>query len=147
MTENDHRTSQDLTLAVSLSQQQAIEVLLKGGSDSDAAKAASVTRETVCRWRHTDADFIAALNRERLEAFEATRDSLRRASLKAITSLSELLSDDTYAPTRLKAASIVLRSMGALGATLAPGETNPEDIRADWRGARYRRELRSMGGE
>lgn len=146
MSDEDHKTSQDLALAVSPNQQQAIEVLLTGGSDSDAAKAASVTRETVCRWRHSDADFIAALNRERLEAFEATRDSLRRASLKAITALSELLSHETYPPMRLKAASIVLRSMGALGATLAPGETNPEDIRADWRGARYRRELRSLGG-
>jgi hypothetical protein len=78
--------------------------------------------------------------------FEATRDRLRCASLKAIAALSDLLSDETYLPVRVKAASIILHSMGALGAALAPGATNPEDIRADWSGARYQRELRSLGG-
>ena len=131
---------------VSVSQQLAIEVLLAGGTDSEAAKAASVARETVCRWRHSDADFIAALNRDRLAAFEATRDTLRQASLKAIRALSQLLSDETYLPTRMKAAAIILRSMGSLGAALAPGATNPEDIRADWSESRYQRELRSLGG-
>lgn len=146
MAESDHKTSQENEPAVSPSQRLAIDVLLAGGTDTEAARAASVARETVCRWRHSDADFIAALNRERHAIFDATRDRLRVAGLKAIETLSGFLTS-SYAPTRMKAASILLRSLGNLGATLPPGETNPEDIRASWNGVRYRRELRSLGLE
>ena len=49
MTKSDHKTSQKDYSAVSASQQLAIEVLLAGGTDSEAAQAASVTRESVNR--------------------------------------------------------------------------------------------------
>ena len=39
--------------------------LLTGATDTEAAEAANVTRETVNRWRHRDANFVAALSEAR----------------------------------------------------------------------------------
>jgi hypothetical protein len=140
MVKSDHKTSHP---AVSANQQLAIDVLLAGGTDSEAAQAASVTRETVCRWRHSDADFIAAYNRERRAASEATADSLRQASLKAIKTLSDILSDEDCS-LRIKAASILL---GQYDEAQAPGDTDPEAIRAGWDEARREREHRAFFGQ
>jgi len=46
-------------------QQQALHALLTGATDTEAAEAANVTRETVNRWRHRDANFVAALSEAR----------------------------------------------------------------------------------
>jgi hypothetical protein len=141
--EPDHTTSQERGPEVSPSQRLAIEVLLAGGNDAEAAKAASVARETVCRWRHGDADFIAALNRERQAVFEATRDRLCQASLKAIEALSNALSADDVS-LRLRAASVILRSFGPHGPAIASGDTDPEEIRAKWSEAQSQREIRAL---
>jgi|WetSurMetagenome_2_1015567.scaffolds.fasta_scaffold727030_1 hypothetical protein len=134
--ESDHKTSQEDVPALSPSQRLAIEVLLSGGTDGEAAKAASIARETVCRWRHGDADFIAALNGGRVAVEEAMRDSLRRASLKAIETLSDLLADKSR-PVRLKAADILLRASAATVGTV--GDTSPAEIRTRWNAAHNRR--------
>jgi hypothetical protein len=145
MAKSDHETAQKNDSKVTPSQLLAIDVLLAGGTDSEAAKAASVTRETVCRWRHSDADFIATLNRERLAVSEATADSLRRASLKAIAALSGILSEEDRS-LQIKAASILLAQRCDVQ---APGDTDAEEIRTKWsedRGRRSQRHLLSQIG-
>lgn len=128
---------------MSANQQLAIEILMAGGTDSEAAQAASVTRETVNRWRHSDADFVAAYNRERRAIFEATRDNLSRASLKAIATLQDILSDED--PTlRIRAASILL---GQYGEAQAPGATDPAVVRAGWDEVRCESERRAKAAE
>jgi hypothetical protein len=119
---------------VSPSQHLAIDALVLGGTDSEAATAASVTRETVCRWRHADADFIAALNRARQATFETVRD-------KAVTTLTKLL-DDLDGALRLKAVTVILAHGGA-----AAGPTDAEEIRtreAEARGEQASRVFRSQ---
>jgi hypothetical protein len=61
---------------VSLSdpQEQALEWLISGGSITEAAQFAGVTRQTISRWLRTDADFRAvyeAWKRESQEMLEA----------------------------------------------------------------------------
>ena len=139
MTKSDHKTSQKDDSAVSASQQLAIEVLLAGGTDSEAAQAASVTRESVNRWRHSDADFVAALNRERRAIFEATRDNLCRASLKAIATLQDILSDEDRS-LRIRAALILLAQRGE---AQAPGATDAAVVQAGWTESRCESERRA----
>lgn len=140
MAKTDHKTSQENETLVSPNQQLAIDALLAGGTDSEAAEAAGVRRETVCRWRHSDADFIAALNRARSAAFDAAADSLRRAVPKAISTVVDILSDEDPS-LRLKAASILLAQLCEVQ---APGDTDAEEIRTKQVEARGERDQRAF---
>ncbi len=44
-------------IALSVAQEQALEWLFTGGSVTEAAQFAGVTRQTVSRWLRTDSDF------------------------------------------------------------------------------------------
>jgi len=55
-------------------QQQALQALLTGATDTEAA---DVARETVNRWRHRDANFIAALNEARQDLAQDFHGGLR----------------------------------------------------------------------
>jgi hypothetical protein len=58
-------------------QERAIGVLLSGSTDAEAAAEAGVSRETCCRWRHRNADFIAAMNEARQDLAQDFHDGLR----------------------------------------------------------------------
>ena len=133
MPKPSHKTSQETDL-VSLSQHLEIDALVLGGTDSEAATAASVTRETVCRWRHADADFIAALNRARLATFEKLRD-------QAVAALSELLRAPDGA-LKLRAATVIMTHAGS-----EAGPTDAAEIRTretEARGQQAARAFRSQ---
>jgi len=57
-------------------QERAIRALLTGATDAEAAAAAGVSRETCNRWRHRNADFIAAMNEARNTLAADFRDGL-----------------------------------------------------------------------
>jgi hypothetical protein len=114
---------------ISPRQQQALQVLLRGGTDIEAAQAAHVARETVCRWRRGHADFIAALNMEREVLNEGFRDAVRALLPEALRALQDGLQSPDMR-IRVRVAETLIRALSKLG---DPGETHPGVIRAEWR--------------
>lgn len=113
-------------------QQQALQVLIVGGSDGAATEAADVTRETVCRWRHRNADFIAALNQARRDLSEDFHDGLRALLPDALAALRDGLAADNV-NTRVRVASTLFRALRDVGETGGP--TDPEAVRVAWQTA------------
>ncbi len=60
----------DLLLQLDPKQAKALEVLAAGGSHEAAAEAAGVHRVTVTRWANHHPEFVAEMNRRRLDAVE-----------------------------------------------------------------------------
>ena len=113
-------------------QGQALQALLTGATDTEAAEAANVTRETVNRWRHRDAHFIAALNEARQDLARDFHDQLRALLPDALAALRDGLADGNIC-TRARVASTRFRTMRDVGEPTGP--TNPEAIRVAWQTA------------
>src|SRR5579884_1829578 len=56
-----------LARELSVAQLNAIDLLVCGATDGEAAEAVGVSRQTVNTWRHHDPAFVAELNSRRLE--------------------------------------------------------------------------------
>ena len=102
---------------LTLAQQNAIDLLAAGRTDTEAARMLNLHRTTVTKWRLYDPAFQAALNRLRAEVWGAAIDRLRGLVPKALDALADALEtkDD---PNRLKAACEILR----MAQLPAPGE-------------------------
>lgn len=88
----------------------ALSALLAGKSVQAAAKAASVTRETVHRWLH-EPDFQAAHRAGRRELASVALAQLQGATDAAVKVIKEIMNDKTKPPSiRLRAAQIVIES-------------------------------------
>jgi hypothetical protein len=118
--------------AITTRQQQALQVLLTGATDTAAAEAAGVSRETVCRWRHRDANFVAALNEARQDLSQDFHDGLRALLPDALAALRDGLAADNI-NTRVRVASTLFRTLRDIGEPTGP--TNPEAIRVAWQSA------------
>jgi hypothetical protein len=118
--------------AITPRQERALQALLTGSTDAEAADAAEVTRETVNRWRHRDAHFIAALNQARQDLAHDFHDSLRALLPDALTALRDGLACENI-NTRLRTATTLLRALRDIGEPTGP--TNPEAIRVAWQTA------------
>jgi len=117
---------------ISLRQERAMDVLLRGGRDSEAAEAAGVRRQTVNKWRHHDAAFIAALNRRRRAIWQANLDRLRALVGDALDTLVEIMGGDDPA-LRLRAAQAVLDATKPPYSALKPcGATEARDVELQW---------------
>ena len=62
---------------LSISQQQAIHLLLTGLNDKQVAAELGVARQTVTNWRNHDSIFMAGLNSERKAAWLANQERMR----------------------------------------------------------------------
>jgi hypothetical protein len=111
---------------------RALQALLTGASDTEAAETANVTRETVNRWRHRDADFITALNEARQNLTEDFHDGLRALLPDALAALRDGLAADNI-NTRVRVASTLFRTLRDIDEPSGP--TNPEAIRVAWQTA------------
>lgn len=60
----DNPTKSNKIQQLNTKQQKAIDLLLKGKTDTEVAIAVRVGRDTVNRWRNHNPDFIAALNEQ-----------------------------------------------------------------------------------
>ena len=96
-------------LSLTPRQQQALQVLLTGGTHTEAAEVANVTRETACRWRHRNANFIAALNQARLDLAQDFHDGLRALLPDALTALRDGLTTENI-NTRVRVAATLFRT-------------------------------------
>ena len=113
-------------------QQQALQALLTGATDTEAAEAANVTRETVNRWRHRDANFVAALNEARQDLAQDFHDGMRALLPDALAVLRDGLAADNI-NTRVRVAATLFRTLRDVGEPSGP--TNPETIRVAWQTA------------
>lgn len=120
--------------AVSPKQDRALAALLEGATDDEAAKRAGVRRETVNRWRHGDADFVAELNRRRAEAWAGQIDALRALLPSAVKALEAGLKAPDIR-TRVKTAELLLRTLQVGSEPLRPPSqhVSPDEVREHWR--------------
>jgi DNA-binding CsgD family transcriptional regulator len=111
---------------LSIEQQNAIDLLIQGKSDREVGEACGVARQTVTSWRNNHAEFVAELNRRRLDVWAAQTDRLRALVSSAVDVLElDLTSED--ARLRQAAAVHILRAVGLYGMNLLPvGPTSAE---------------------
>lgn len=130
------QTEADTIGQLDQAQELALDSLITGATDAQAAEAAGVTRQTVNGWRNHNAAFMAALNDKRQAIWTGHADRVRGLVGRALDVLAEDLAD--AAPearkTRQAAAVHVLRAAGLYGGQTAPeGPTDPADIRREQR--------------
>jgi len=105
-------------------QAAAIEALVVGKADGEAAELADVTRETVNRWRNHDVRFRTALERRRRETWASYHDRIRALVGKALDALEQALADPDLGLTAVgHLAKLVRLQVGA-----PDGETDPHVI-------------------
>lgn len=118
---------------LTIEQQNAIDVLVQGATDQEAADVAGVHRVTVTKWRNYDPFFQAELNRRRQAVWGAAVDRLRSLLPRALDTLEEELQSGQH---RWRVALDVLRLSGldrggnkkdTIGSYLV-GQTDPDAI-------------------
>ena len=126
-------TEADKSRQVTAAQDLALARLVSGGTDSQAAEAAGVTRQTVNAWKNSCAAFQAELFARRQSVWQAQEDRLRWLLSVALDVLEDEL--EAKAETlearkqRLQVAVHVLRASGLYGVPLAPiGTASAEEI-------------------
>jgi hypothetical protein len=109
---------------LSVEQLTAIDVLVMGKTDAEAAQAAGVTRPTVTDWRNHHPVFKAMLNERRSALWAEAHDRLRALVGKAIENLEHAVHEG-----KLPVSIEVLKIVGLYGAVGAPsGPTSPDVI-------------------
>jgi DNA-binding XRE family transcriptional regulator len=101
----------------SLSQQQlmAIEAILMGYSQSNAAKHAGVDRKTLYNWRHDDENFVRELQLRQELIYQASIDRIRASIPHAVSILcAELEADCGPRQVRASTAILALANMRSL---------------------------------
>ena len=94
-------------LGLSARKQAAIEMILLGQTDIAGAKALTVNRKTIYRWRVEDERFRDVLVQRRREVFENATDRLRAPLESALNVLGRQVAD-AYHPTSHRAARTLL---------------------------------------
>ncbi len=122
MKQTGNGTTRDASESLTPQQQHAVELLMAGLTVSAVAEAVGVSRETVHRWRRQDRSFVAAMNRARRDAHEATMARLLSVWSKAADNLAAAVEQGD-----LKASLAVLRGIGMLeGEAPSIGSDDPE---------------------
>ena len=113
---------------LSVKQQNAIDLLITGRSDRETAKAIGVARQTVTEWRNHDYEFMAAVNRKRIDVWGSQTERLRSLVAKAVDVLESNLESNDERISQAAAVHI-LRCVGLYGTDLTPSSaTSAEDI-------------------
>ena len=107
---------------ISDTQAAVIRLVVAGASQKAAAEAVGVSEYTVSRWANSDPAYIAALNLERLAAWETQRAELSKLLVKARQALEYVL-EGNDAPSMVRAAALVLEQF----ATRPDGPCTVED--------------------
>lgn len=109
---------------------KAIDLLVSGQSVVDTAEELGIAYETLSRWRNHDSVFIAAFNARRLYLWEANAERLRSLVNKAVRVI-EAAFDSKNESTRLKAADMILRSVGLANLPSPSNRIKPDQIEVD----------------
>ncbi len=110
---------------LTVAQQNAIDLLVLGKTDQEAADAVGVNRVTVAKWRLYDPWFQAELNRRRKELWADGVDRLRALIPKALDTLERELEQGEMGP-RLALQILKLAGLERLGGSIGPDD--PEQI-------------------
>jgi len=110
---------------LSVAQQNAVDALLAGLSDTEAAEAAGVTRQTVNAWKNHNPTVVAAMNQARRDLWERSADRLRGLVPKAIDMLEVALGSPVPDP---KTALDVLRLAGLADRGAPLGTVGPATV-------------------
>ena len=128
-----NKKSQKSESEISIQQKNAIDLLVQGKTDQEAAEEIGVTRETVCRWRNKDPEFVARLNSKRKQVWGSQVDRLRKLASSAVDVLKDNLENAEDPKLRMKAAVHILKSIGLYGAGHEPkGSESPREIANMW---------------
>jgi hypothetical protein len=105
-------------IVLSAVQQRAVELLARGEEVTKVAETIGVDRGTLYRWRNSNPNFIAVLNRWRGELQAETRDRVLALSAGAVASVAKSITEGDS-----KLGLRVLEKMGCL----KPGPDSPVD--------------------
>jgi len=115
----------DKTRQLSPQQDQAIGLLLLGKTDEAIAAEIGVCRQTVNRWQHDDALFIATINQRRAEIWASVSDRFRNLlvlSLDRVFSELEQSDDIDTALAVMKMCKIDPSKIGPVDAAEIEGD-------------------------
>ena len=112
--------------ALTPKQRVAIELLAAGKSLSQVAAECGVSRKTLYRWRHEDADFVAELKARRRELWGDVTHQVRALLPRAIGVIAKEL-DCVYDRARVDAAKTILRLADVRGALRAADAVDEDD--------------------
>jgi transposase-like protein len=96
-----------ITIVKSEKQERALELMLRGETDTQIAKLLKTTRQTLYYWRTQDARFMKALAERRSILREQTREELLELSHEAIKAVKGALASKDER-IQLQAAKMVL---------------------------------------
>jgi transcriptional regulator with XRE-family HTH domain len=94
-TDSNDKPSNDFN-SLSRPQLTAIEQRVAGKTQAQAAEAAGVSRETVCRWERHHPAFITECNRRRAELRDAAVDRMRQIDDQALNTVAEQVASGDY---------------------------------------------------
>lgn len=80
-------------LKLSDNQHLAIQALIMGATDEQAAKVASVERQTVNHWKNNDSTFIHELNDKRVQLWNNAQDQALSLISSAIVTISSAINN------------------------------------------------------
>ena len=120
---------------LSAEQSKVIEHMVEGETVAESARLAGCTLADVETWLQSDAVFVAGLNGYQQDHYRANIDRLRSLAGEAVDALSELLQSETES-VRLKAATVVLRSVNMVQVEKPAGSTTAAKVEKDWARAR-----------
>src|SRR5262245_24762908 len=107
---------------LTLTQQNAVDLLASGKNDTETADALKLNRVTVTRWRLYSPEFRAALADRRAAVWGASADRLRALLPKALDALADALE---HADDKVSVALAVLKLAGPL--PLSPTDPTEAD--------------------
>ena len=112
---------------LTVQQQNAVDLIVVGKTDTEIAKALKLHRTTITKWRLYDPVFQAAVNQQRAEIWAAAIERLRHLAHKALDVL-ECEMENVEWKRRTKAADAVLNMVPRLSHPAPIGPTDPNEI-------------------
>lgn len=97
-----------MAASLNAKQMKALEVLLVGGNDVQAAEAAGVSRTTISVWRNEHPTFSEKLRGARDELLKRTMARLHAATTIAVKALEDVAKDTRNASARVTAARAII---------------------------------------
>src|SRR5438067_5299377 len=142
--EAEERAALVVLTTLSVEQQNAIDLLITGQSDTEVATVVGVTRQTICVWRNHHPGFQATLHARRQAVWGAAVDRLRELLPRAGERLEAELDgpDGWKIALRLIEATGLVRPQGTYLGAYGVGPTEPEGIIDGIARARYDADLR-----
>lgn len=86
-----NKKSQKSESDLTIQQENAIDLLVQGKTDKEAAEEIGVARETVCRGRNKDPEFVARLNSKRKQIWGYQVGRLKKLASTAVDVLKDNL--------------------------------------------------------